>query len=101
MHGLAMEITMEKKLSKTQVDVLILLCEGTITQDLGDYTLSLEDGDNNLYSIRNHTFNILNDGGYIMQKSRPSLDVYTYGLSPKAEEYLTKYHYEEIKDFIS
>lgn len=92
---------METKLSKKQSNVLVILCEGDIVYNHRDQSLSLEDGDNNSYYLRNDTFRILLSLQYIEHKNTPAMDIERYGLSKKGEEYLMKHHHEEIKDFIS
>lgn len=48
-----------EKLSKKQIEVLAILCEGVAYLDHRDGSLSLEDGDGNSYYIRKDTFEIL------------------------------------------
>ncbi len=89
-----------KKLSKTQVDVMIVLCEGYLVVDYGEGYISLEDGDNNGYFVRWDTFKILLRGEFLELKSRPSLETYRYGLSSVGEKYLLTNHYEKVKDVV-
>lgn len=90
----------EKRLSKKQENVLVILCEGFLYEHQAYNDIQLEDADKNSYFIRKNTFNILKNGGYIISTSSPAMDTKLYSLTDKAWKYLEKYCYEEIKDFI-
>ena len=92
---------MEKKLSKTQVDVLVILAEGQITYHRQSNELYLEDGDNNSYWMRYKTFQILKMYGYIKQDSQPSLDVFVYRSTRKAQQYIIKHYRDRVKHLLS